>query len=267
MLNLCKGNEIGQIVGGELNNEIIYSNSTSLFGNNNNTYDSDDYGESSDCEEEFTKITLDDGYINPLLPTGERSVCYIAGPSGSGKTTYALQLIKNYLKIFPNKDFFLFSRTNYKNDTAYSGMKVLQIPIDDNLLKTPINIENELSRGSILLFDDCNTIQNDKLKKNVDKLMCDIMEVGRKLDITIIITNHLILPNEKQMGRTIMNETQYLTIFPKSGGNYQINYVLKTYFGFSKSQIKKIFSLESRWVTISKKYPLTVLFNTGCYIT
>ena len=57
-------------------------------------------------------------------------------------------------------------------------MRVQQVKIDETILEHPINIETELRGGSILLFDDCNTIQNDKVKKQIDKLMGDIMEIG-----------------------------------------------------------------------------------------
>jgi Cdc6-like AAA superfamily ATPase len=254
MLNLRDGRPLAQIIGGEDDREILYIDSE------NNPY------ESSDSEELGTEYEIDDGILQPLLNVDERSVAYIAGPSGSGKTTYAINLIKKYCKIFPNKDFFLFSRTDYKNDPAYRGMKVNQVKIDESIIKEPIDIEKELKSGAILLFDDCNTIQDDKIKKAIDKLMADIMEVGRKLNITIIVTNHLVIPNEKKVARTIMNEMQCLTVFPKSGSTQQITYVLKTYFGLNKKQIQEILEIPSRWVTIHKNYPMCVVYETGCFI-
>ena len=80
------------------------------------------------------------------------------------------------------------------------------------------------------------------------------------------ITNHLIIPNEKKFARTVLNEIQYLTIFPKSGSSQQIRYVLKTYFGFKDKQITKILNLDSRWVRISKSYPMYILYDKGAYI-
>ena len=145
-------------------------------------------------------------------------------------------------------------------------MRVQQVKIDETILEHPINIETELVGGSILLFDDCNTLQNDKLKKQIDKLMGDIMEVGRKLDITIIITNHLVIPNERKMARTLLNEAQIITVFPKSGSTQQIAYALKTYFGLSKRQIDELLDLPSRWVTVYKNYPMFVMYEYGAYI-
>lgn len=266
MLNYKKGQVLAQIIGGNLNNNIIYVNTQQDNESESESESDSDSDECIDINKKFKSIKLLDGKMNPLLPINERSVCYIAGPSGSGKTTYAVQIIKNYLRIYPNKDFFVFSRTNVKSDPAFRGMKPMQIKIDESLIKTPINIETELTSGSILLFDDCNTIQNDKLKNVIDKLMADIMEIGRKLKITIVITNHLVIPNEKKMARTVLNELQLLTIFPQSGSSQQISYTLKNYFGFNKKQIERVLSLKSRWVTIKKTYPITVLYDKGCYI-
>lgn len=204
--------------------------------------------------------------IEPRLNPYNRTVSYVAGPSGSGKTTYALELIKPYLELYPDKPFFLFSRTDFKDDPAYKGLNPLQIPVNEKLITHPIDITQELKGGSIVLFDDCNTIQDDKLRKVIEKLIGDILEVGRKLDITIVITSHLVIPNERKMARTILNEMQMLTVFPKSGSSQQIRYALKQYYGLTNKQIEHILGLKSRWVTISKSYPNYVLYENGCFI-
>jgi Cdc6-like AAA superfamily ATPase len=249
MLNTKSGKPIAIIQGGENDGKIICIDENKKDG--------------------FDDIFLDEqekSKFKPILDLKNRSVNYIAGPSGSGKTTQAVNLIKDYLKIFPKSDFYLFSRTDYKNDPAFKGMKISQIKIDESLLNNPIDIEKELGEKSILLFDDCNTIQDQKLKVYIENLINDIMETGRKLDITLVLTNHLVIPNERKFARTVMNEVQYITLFPKSGSSQQMTYVLKTYFGLNKKQITKILNLDSRWVTIIKQYPMTVLSEKCIYI-
>jgi Cdc6-like AAA superfamily ATPase len=246
MLNLTKGTPIAKIIDNKKKTSVL------LYLNAQN----DD-----DLQNSIKNIKLE-----PRLNPYERSVSYIAGPSGSGKTTYALNLIRPYLELFPDKPFFLFSRTDYRDDPAFKNLKPMQIPINDSMLTNPIDITEELRGGSIVLFDDCNTLQDDKLKKAIEKLMNDILEVGRKLDITIIITSHLVIPNDKKIARTILNEMQSLTVFPKCGSSQQIRYCLKTYYGINNKQIDNIMSLKSRWVTISKSYPNYVLYENGCFI-
>jgi hypothetical protein len=262
MLSYKDGNPIAKE-----GNKIIYLQKED---DNEKPFDHDDYD--SDISE--SESESDDGYeeiesnmkLEPLLDMEKRDIAYIAGPSGSGKSTFAVMLIKRFLKVYPEKDFFLFSRTDYKTDPAFNGMKVNQVTINESLIKEPIDITKELTGGCIVLFDDCNTIQDDKVKKAVDKLLADILEVGRKLGIWTVITNHLVIPNEKKIARTVLNELYSLTVFPKSGSVQQISYVLKQYFGLDKKQIEKIIKLPSRWVTIHKNYPMYVIYEHGVYL-
>lgn len=249
MLNVEDGKPIAMIATGKNKGEIIYLSN-----------DEDDH------ERGYEKINLKRDKIIPLLDTDQRQTGYVAGPSGSGKSTYAATLAGTYKKIFPKRDIYMFSRTDVKNDPAYAKVKPLQIKIDEDLIDNPIDIERDVKPGSLIIFDDCGTIRDEKIKKAVNHLIIDILEVGRKLDIWIIITSHLVNPTDRKLGRVIMNELQFFTFFPRSGSAYQINYCLKNYFGMSKKQIDKIFTLPSRWVTVLRNYPMTVLHEHGAYI-
>lgn len=203
----------------------------------------------------------------PLPNLKERFVDYVAGPSGSGKSTMASSLATEFKKIYPKKPIYIFSRTSVDNDPAYKKLKPIQISLDETIVEDPINIEKEITEGgALMIFDDCTTIRDEAIKKEVQKLMEDAMEVGRKINCNMIILNHLVIPNEKKFARTVMNELQNLTIFPKSGSSQQIRYALKTYFGLNNKQIDTILSLNSRWVRISKSYPMYVLHENGSYI-
>jgi hypothetical protein len=283
MLNFRDGRALAKISGGKYDGEILYLQTEKDKDKDSDSEDSPQ--KCCRCRKCSPKcknnpcckrccmygmfgeyFEIDDGMIIPLPKVEERSVDYIAGPSGSGKTTYAVQLAKVYKKIHPQKDFFLFSRTDYKNDPAFQEIRPYQIMIDDSIVQHPIDITKELSSGGLLLFDDCNTVQDDKQKKAIDKLMNDIMEVGRKLNITIIMTNHLVIPNERKVARTIMNEMQTFTFFPKSGSSQQIRYCLKTYFGLANKQIDKILMIPSRWITLHKNFPLCLLHEKGVFL-
>lgn len=241
MINFEKGRLIAKIKGGKNNNKLIY-------------VDCED-----DSDDSTQELSLSDGKLVPLPNIDTREVVYVAGPSGSGKSTYASDYIKSYLSIFPERDFFIFSRTDAKDDPAFNNLDFHQVMIDESLLEDPIDITQELTNGCIILFDDVNTIQNMALKKAVDNLMADIMECGRKLEIYCVITNHLVIPNEKKMARTVLNECTSLTVFPKSGSTHQIKYALKTYFGYTNKQIEKFLKTKSRWITFYKTYPQIIL--------
>lgn len=201
-----------------------------------------------------------DKVFTPLLNNQERDVTYIAGPSGSGKSTIAAKLIKEWKKDYPEGEVYIFSRTDAREDPAFKkihGMR--QVIIDKNLIENPIVIEDEIDPNSLVLFDDVGTIHDKTIRSEVEHLMTDIMEVGRKMRIWIIITSHLIIPNERKFARTVLNEAQKLIVFPGGGGSQQIRYALMTYFGYNKKQIDSFLDTQSRWLLFSKTFPFYVL--------
>lgn len=205
--------------------------------------------------------------IKPLPDFTQRFVEYIAGPSGSGKSTMSVSLAKEYQREFPNKKIFIFSRTKAKDDPAYKDLKYKQFLIDEELLNNPLDITKEVSKdGCLLIFDDCGTIPNEALKKEIERIICDAAEVGRKLQVSMIITNHLVIPTDKKFARTLLNEMTTFSCFPKSGSAQQINYAAKTYFGLSRKQIENILHLNSRYVRINKGYPQFIQYSKGANI-
>lgn len=221
----------------------------------------------SDSDEDGNEYELvGRGYLDPIMDPKERNTVYIAGPSGSGKTTVAANLTKSWIDLFPNKDVYFVSRTDYKTDPALRDLPLKKIPVDERLITDPVDITADIRDKTLIIFDDVTTIPNDKLRKAVEKMIADILEVGRKLQIWIIVTSHLIIGNDKKLARTIMNEMQSLYIFPKSGSSQQIRYALKQYFGLDNKQIDRILKQKSRWVKIQKTFPQYVLHSSGAYI-
>lgn len=194
----------------------------------------------------------------------EREIAFISGPSGSGKSTNASNYIKQYKLLYPRNEIYVFSRL--PEDKVIDDLNVNRVVLDQDLIDNPIDISRELTGGCLCLFDDIDTITDKKLQDAILKLKADIMEIGRHYAITLLSTSHLINSNNKRDCRTTMNESHTITIFPKAGNTYGINYALKNYLGFSKKQIDKIMNLPSRSVTIGKTYPNYVLYDKGVYI-
>lgn len=209
------------------------------------------------------EFKLAKGTLIPILNPKARSVEYIAGPSGSGKSTMVANLAGRYLKTNDAKAY-LFSRSSQEDDPAFDNIPFIQIPIDKNLINTPVDV-TKLEPNTLLVFDDVGTIHDEQVRRAVEKIMMDVLEVGRKYMVHIIITSHLIIPNDKKFARVMMNEIQYMTIFPKCGNSQQISYALKEYFGLGKKEIEKILKLDSRWVRIHNRYPKYVIFDHGAY--
>lgn len=201
--------------------------------------------------------------ITPMPNMLTREVVYIAGPSGSGKSTYCGQYMAEFKRQFPEAKIFVFSRV--KEDKVIDKIGVHRIDIDSTLESDPIDIFSDFNDGDLVLFDDCDTIQDLKLRTAIVRIKNDILETGRHRNLYILVTSHLINPNEKKEGRIILNEMTSITVFPKSGSAYQIKYVLKQYYGFSNDQIDNIFKLNTRWVTLYKNAPQTIMYQRGCY--
>jgi len=244
MLNYKTGRPIGLISSGKKKGEIIYIDAENKDG--------------------VDQIDLGKGNVVPIMNPEAREVDYIAGPSGSGKSSYAAMLAKSYHKLYPKNDMYIFSRDDATKDPAFKKLKLKQVMLDDSIVDDPIDID-EVAGGSLIIFDDTGTIIDKRIKEAVDKLIMDIMETGRKKDISLILTSHLVNPNERKFSRTVLNEMQALTCFPSSGSSYQIKYVLKMYFGLDNKKIDEILKLNSRWVTIYKNYPMTVMYEHGAF--
>ena len=195
-------------------------------------------------------------YPNP----NKREICYICGPAGSGKSTICGRYIAQYKEMFPKNKVFVFSRL--LEDEPLDRYKPIRIILDETMLDDPIDLED--LENSLVVFDDIDTIMNKKINDAVYKLTLDIMESGRKMKIYCLITSHLITKYRKS--RCVLNEMNFLTVFPRGGSAYQIKDVCKRYIGMSKKDVDKLLATPSRWVTIHKNYPQYVLHRKGVYL-
>lgn len=248
-LSFVDGKPIARITTGKYKDSIIYLDSNNQASG-----------------EHYAKIDLKANILQPIMDPDNRSIWYIAGMAGSGKSTYAAALAKTFHKLHPKKPIYFFSRTSWENDPAYKKIKPKQVKLDESLVRDPILIESDIEQGSLLIFDDIGTIHNKQIKEEVFHLIKDVMEVGRKMNLSLILTSHLILPNEKPFGRVVLNELQNLVIFPHGSSTYHITYVLKVHFGLDKKNIDTILKLPSRSVTITRTYPLAVMYEHGVYL-
>jgi len=234
-------------VGGRADGEIIYLNPEA--------------DHKSIRRKPWRVIHYDEGHFEMLPDPEHIRVLYIAAPAGAGKSTWCAQFISKHKKMYPKSKFILFSRVN--QDAPLDALKPKREIIDEALVEVPMEIE-ELPDNSIILFDDIDTISDDKIRHAVYKIKDQILEIGRHKKITILVTSHLINGNDKKTTRTILNEAQAVTIFPSSGSTYGIKYFAKNYVGLSSTQIQLLLDLESRWVTIIKTAPNCIISEHMC---
>lgn len=219
----------------------------------------------------YSKIKLDkNSNFEPLIDPDSRNITYICGASGSGKSTLARSLIEKFNIIFPNSPIYIFSRLN--SDPAFDDLEkkkiIIRIPINENFLEKTIDVNEDIEKNSMVVFDDIDTINDKKILNVLNNIKMQILEVGRHNNIYFICTSHLINGNDRNSTRTMMNEMHSLVIFPKGGGSaYQQKYALKNYLGLNNKEINKIINTkDSRWVLLSKNYPQYVLTQKKCYL-
>lgn len=219
----------------------------------------------------YTRIKVSEGSkLIPLLDSGGRSITYICGASGSGKSTFANNLIKNFNIMFPDACVYLFSKVS--SDPAFDALEkkkiITRIPINEKIIENKVDVLNDIENGSLVIFDDIDTINDKNLLKEINNIKLQILEIGRHKNIYCIVTSHLINTGDRTSTRTMMNEMSNLVIFPKGGGSvYQQRYCLKNYLGFTNAQCEKILNVNnSRWVLISKNFPQYILTERECYL-
>ena len=185
---------------------------------------------------------------------------YISGVSGSGKSTYTGKYIKEFKKIFKKDEIFIFS--SVEKDEALDKYKIIRIPIDEDLIEEPLEIQD--FENSLTIFDDTDTIKNKVFRNIINSIKAEIIEIGRHYKARCIITSHM-LSNYRET-RQILNEATSVTFFPKSSGVYHIKNFLKTHAGLDKEQIDRVLKLPSRWVTIYRTYPSYIVWEHGIAI-
>lgn len=209
---------------------------------------------------EGKSINIIDGEIIPIFDTNkERTVFYISGMSGSGKSTLTGQLISIYKKLYPKNKIIVFS--NKSSDPALDKHNPLRMKLNEELLNDPISL-NEL-KNSLVVFDDIDCIPNKKIDAEIARLRDLILQQGRSYKISFVYISHLT--NDYKRTKLILLECDCSIIFPVFTTQYNLKYLLYTYYGLGSEQIRKIKNLPSRWVGIWKN-PLTVLYSKGCYI-
>jgi hypothetical protein len=233
-----KGFPVCKIIGGKLNNQIIYCNSENM----------------TEDKTHFNSIKLNDAvfqqYPNINL---ERQIYYITGPSGSGKSTYIAKNCKEWKKRFPGRKIYLFSHK--KEDETLDNLGVKRIMLDQSLVSDPLDLEN--FSESMVIFDDVDVIPDKKIRAAVFDIMNEILEVGRSLKIYAWISYHL--PTAGKDTKRILNECNTVTYFPFASTGRIINYLLTEYLSLTPNIIKGIKQTKSRWATIYKNYPPMIM--------
>ncbi len=246
---------MGGCCGGNIDDDANYSSSDEDNENNENDENFEGINKNKDT------FKMKNGKMIPIPNIEIRECIYVSGPSGSGKSTWAAEYASMYKKLFPDNDIIIFSRK--EKDPVLDRLKPLRIKLDNEIINHPIDPTKEL-KDSLVIFDDIDTIHDDDLKDELQKLRKDILEIGRADSTYCVSTTHTLL--NYQETKPMLIESHNVTFFPEMTPDNQIHNYLKIYVGLSSKQIRKIMFIQSRWVSIYNKNPRYVLYETGCFL-
>lgn len=201
---------------------------------------------------------LSSGIIIPI-PDKESERIYIAGKSGSGKSFLTAIYAREYNEMFPKRKIYIF--TKHDKEKAYKNIPHIEITCDDDMVKEEIKVTD--FKKSLVIFDDCDHIQDKKISTNIRRFNNDLITTGRKYDIHTITLQHQLMDYKET--RNLLNEANKV-IFFNSASNYHVTRYLKVYVGLDPQQIKKITGLKSRWTMISLSIPTYVLHEHGIFL-
>lgn len=191
----------------------------------------------------------------------ERQILYITGASGSGKSYYCKNYCDEFKKIYPKRDIYLFS--SLTEDSSIDKIKGLKrIKLSNELLDE--NLTAEDFKNSLVIFDDTDCLVDKKMKVKINGILNSILETGRHFNVYCLFTSHLACSGNDT--KRILNESQSITFFPHSLGGRALKYLLESYLGLDKHQIKRIKNLKSRWVTVTKTYPMSIVSEKEAYL-
>src|SRR5205814_305111 len=105
-------------------------------------------------------------------------------------------------------------------------------------------IEITTLKNSLVIFDDCDHIQDKGVYNRLRELNNDLLTAGRKYNIHMITLQHQLM--DYKATRLLLTEANKVVFF-NSTNNYHITRYLKVYAGMDPNAIKKITKLRSRW--------------------
>ena len=201
-----------------------------------------------DNEAKTDKFIVHDGKITVVPRKDMFQLFYLCGACGSGKSHMALNIAKNYKKIYPKREVYLISKL--KEDATLDKGKFIKRINVETFLNEPPTIE-EFS-DSLVIMDDYESFEKT-LYNAVIKLIDDIASMGRHHNINMICCQHNFT-NYKST-RLMLNEMTHVIVYPSSASNKSLKYLLGTYCGLDSKQIQEVKKAKSRYCVIHRHNP------------
>jgi hypothetical protein len=224
---------------------------------------------SDSVEAGLPSIELEDGYKFCLAPRPvkekERVTMSACAESGAGKSFFIREYVKRYNEMFPKNPIYLISYLD-KDETLDEYKKIIRLDaFKPEFLDQCSDMDIELEFGhSFVIFDDIDSITSKKMKDKIYGLLNKMLRIGRHFHISVAYIGHELY-NSNDL-KSILNESQTITFFPRFLNFKKMKYLLEVYFGLSKEQIKRIRGIKDRSVTFIKGSDKVILSDTQCYV-
>jgi hypothetical protein len=209
--------------------------------------------EDGNDEDEIMKAEASHKFVPlPFVEKNQRDALFISAPSGAGKSRFSAEYILNMrkLKQFKKAPVILFSASR-NDDPAYKDIKnfhKVDIYSPELGLLDIQDLEN-----SICLFDDFDQVSDKSILKFLRDILKQILELGRKLNISVICIVHDTLQGNHT--KPLIFECNSVVLYPKFSFRTASQF-LKNYLGFGKEEILSLKKRKGRFVFIRKSIPL-----------
>ena len=185
-----------------------------------------------------------------------RSTIYVAGKSGSGKSEFSSDYLTRYKKLYPERTIYGVCKTKLAKDPAYEKLGIKQVPV--SLFLGKVDLEKTFGKQPcMILFDDWDSMEGME-RKAIQDVIQDILNVGRKMGLSCVVTSHLLTDFNKTRG--IINEADNVVVFPRAVMSQALTYFC-TKLGVPRHIIPRL-QAKGEWVMIHNSAPLYVLSET-----
>ena len=205
---------------------------------------------------DFKSIDVDDPYYFALAPRPlkekERMTLFVSGEAGAGKSHYTREFAKRYNQMFPNNPIYLISYLD-EDATLDAYKKIKRIKAFDNEFLNncmKLDLKTEF-KNTLVIFDDIDSVANKKVKDVIYGFLFKLLKIGRHSNTSVAYIGHELYAEHKL--KNVLNESMYITFFPRYLNFKKSKYLLSEYFGLSKQQIERIQNIKnSRFITYIK---------------
>ena len=88
----------------------------------------------------------------------------------------------------------------------------------------------------MVIYDDTDAITNKKIQGQLTAILDLILDTGRHTNTSLAYTSHLLYAGHKT--KHILSEAHTYVVYPLTSSKKHLEYLLSTYLGFDKDQIK-----------------------------